>query len=160
MTIDDAKDACRNSESEFTCAVLCSGGCVCTLASIRAGFKMIWGTEICPEHQSCLDKTQQDETTCSCNGNTQQRMWKDLTGAPCLGNTFTNTEKYNAVDNPDYLTSGQPCPNYSRSGNQKGENGETGWMFVQQTKIIIKKQPKIFRLEISDYAIEVKVEVR
>ena len=23
--------------------------------------------------------------------------------------------------NPDYLTSGQPCPNYSLSGNQKGE---------------------------------------
>ena len=45
MTIDDAKDACKNSKSGFTCAVLCSGGCVCTLASIRAGFKMIWGTE-------------------------------------------------------------------------------------------------------------------
>ena len=154
MTIDDAKDACRNSESEFTCAVLCSGGCVCTLASIRAGFKMIWGTEICPEHQSTCSQ-QQEDLICSCNGNTQQRMWEDLTGAPCLGNTFTSTEKYNAVDDPDYLTSGQPCPNYSLSGNRKGEDGETGWMFVQQTKIIIKKQPKIFRLEISDYAIEV-----
>ena len=52
MTIDNAKDACKNSNPGFTCAVLCSGGCVCTLASIRAGFKMIWGTERCPEHQS------------------------------------------------------------------------------------------------------------
>ena len=103
MTIDDAKDACRNSESEFTCAVLCSGGCVCTLASIRAGFKMIWGTEICPEHQSTCSR-QQEDLICSCNGNTQQRMWEDLTGAPCLGNTFTSTEGYNAVDDPDYLT--------------------------------------------------------
>ena len=58
-------------------------------------------------------------------------------------------------DEPDYTTSGQPCPNYSLSGNKKGEDGETGWMFVQQTKIIIKMQPKIFRLEISDNAINV-----
>ena len=75
--------------------------------------------------------------------------------APCLGNTFTNLEKYNAVDEPDYMTSGQPCSNYSLSGNKKGEDGETGWMFVQQTKIIIKMQLKIFRLEISDNAINV-----
>ena len=52
MNIDDARDACKNSNSGFTCAVLCSDGYVCTLTSIRAGFKMFWGTEICPEHQS------------------------------------------------------------------------------------------------------------
>ena len=31
----------------------------------------------------------------------------------------------------------------------------TGWVFVQQTKIIIKMQPKKIRLEISDNAINV-----
>jgi hypothetical protein len=133
MTIDDAKYACRNSDSGFTCAVLCSGGCVCTLASIRAGFKMIWGTEICPDHQSHVTEQVKD-LKCSCNGNTQQHMWEDPTGAPCLGNTFTNLEKYNTVDEPDYMTSGQPCPNYSLSGSKKVEDGETGWMFVQQNK--------------------------
>ena len=83
-------------------------------------------------------------------------MWEDLTGAPCLGNTFTNLEeKYNAVGEPDYMTSSQPCLNYSLSGNKKGEDGETGWMFVQQTKIIMTMQPKEFRLGMSDNAISV-----
>ena len=59
-------------------------------------------------------------------------MWADLTGAPCLGNTFTDTGKYDSVEAPDYMTSGQPCPNYSRSGDHSGEDGEIGWMFVRQ----------------------------
>ena len=63
MTIDDAKDACRNSDYGFTF----SGGCVCTLASIRAGFEIIWGTEICPKHQSHVTE-QEEDLKCSCNG--------------------------------------------------------------------------------------------
>ena len=120
---------------------------------------MMLGTEICPEHQSRVTKQVKD-LKCSCNGKTQQRMWEDLAGAPCLGNPFPNSEKYNAVDEPDYMTSGQRCPNYPLSGNKKGEDGETGWMLVQQTKNIIKMQPNIFRLEISDNAINVNGGVR
>jgi len=82
-------------------------------------------------------------------------MWADLTGASCLGNTFTDTGKYDSVEAPDYMTSGQPCPNYSRSGDHSGEDGETGWMFVRQTEIILKVKPKVFRLEVSDYATQV-----
>jgi site-specific DNA-cytosine methylase len=82
-------------------------------------------------------------------------MWKDLTGAPCLGNTFTDPIKYTSALNPDYLTSGQPCPDYSRSGSQQGYQGDTGWMFVDQTAIILLKKPSIFRLEISDFALQV-----
>jgi hypothetical protein len=33
-------------------------------------------------------------------------------------------------------------------GNKKGEDGETGWMSVQQTTITIRVQSEIFRLEI------------
>ena len=106
--------------------------------------------------KSCHRTSEQvKDLKCSCNGNTQQRMWEDLTGAPCLGNTFTNLEKYNVVDERDYMTSGQPCPKYPLSGNKKGEDGETGWMLVQQTKTVIKMQSKNFRLEISDNAINV-----
>ena len=115
----DATARCKTSNSGFTCAVLNSGGCVCTLASIRAGFKIIWGTEICPQHKN-------SSTACNCGHNTQQQMWANLTGAPCLGNTFTDTGKYESVEAPDYMTSGQPCPNYSRSGDHSGEDGETG----------------------------------
>ncbi len=130
-----------------------TGWCLCTFSAIRAGFSIIWGTEICPKHpesDGCCDS--------ECTDNRQQRMWLDLTGggsilqrevsvlkkgiqhtAVCLGNTFTDTAKYNHVQDPDYLTSGQPCPNYSISGNKLGAQGDTGWMFVAQTDIILLK---------------------
>ena len=82
-------------------------------------------------------------------------MWTNLTGTPCLGNIFTDQDKFNATETPDYLTSGFPCPNYSRSGNHTGGEGSTGWMFVQQAAIILRIKPKTNRLEMSDYAIEV-----
>ena len=82
-------------------------------------------------------------------------MWNDLTGTPCLGNSFTNESKYDAMKTPDCMTSGFPCPNFSRSGDHTGEDGITGWMFVQQARIFIRIQPKTLRMEISDYATEV-----
>jgi site-specific DNA-cytosine methylase len=152
FSIQDAKTACRSDQvsDPFTCAVLCTGGCLCTVSAIRADFKIIWGTEICPKHKT-------DKNNCShdCTENRQQRMWMDLTGAPCLGNTFSNPTKYDSLPTPDYLTSGQPCPDYSRSGSKLGANGKTGWMFVQQTDIILRIKPKIFRLEISDHALHI-----
>jgi site-specific DNA-cytosine methylase len=147
--MDDFKIACHSRDSsKFTCAVLCSGGLICTQAAVRSGFQVIWGTEICHQHPDCGG-------TCNCGRNDQQRMWIDQTGTPCLGNTFTDQHKYNAVETPDYLTSGFTCPNYSRSGNHTGGEGSTGWMFVQQAAIILQLKPKTIRLEMSDYAIEV-----
>jgi site-specific DNA-cytosine methylase len=147
--MDDFKIACHSRDSsKFTCAVLCSGGLICTQAAVRSGFQVIWGTEICPQHPDYGGK-------CNCGSNDQQRMWTDWTGTPCLGNTFTEPQKYNAAETPDYLTSGFPCPNYSRSGNHTGGEGSTGWMFVQQAAIILQIKPKTIRLEMSDYALEV-----
>ena len=54
-----------------------------------------------------------------------------------------------------YIKAGAPCPDYSRSGSKLGEQGETGWMFVQQAEVIVKKRPWAFCLEISDHADEV-----
>ena len=108
LSMDDFKIACHSRDSsKFTCAVLCSGGLICTQAAVRSGFQVIWGTEICPQHPDYGGK-------CNCGSNDQQRMWTDWTGTPCLGNTFTEPQKYNAAETPDYLTSGFPCPNYSR----------------------------------------------
>ena len=50
---------------------------------------------------------------------------------------------------------GQPCIDYANSGACDGDEGETGWMFTEQTTIILQLQPKAFRLEISDNAINV-----
>ena len=79
----------------------------------------------------------------------------DLTGTPCLGNSFKNKSNYDAAETPDYLTTGFPCPDYSRSGDHTGDSGSTGWMFVQQAALILRIKAKTTRLEMSDYAIEV-----
>jgi hypothetical protein len=100
----------KNMEEAFTFAELCSGGCLDTLAAMRVGFVPVWSSEI-------------DEC--------QRRMYEDLTGAKCLGDTFGR--EVAEASRMHYLKSGQPCPNWSRSGNGLGENGDTGWMFVKQT---------------------------
>jgi site-specific DNA-cytosine methylase len=130
--ITDIKNKARNNQARPTVAVLATGGCIDTIAAIKAGFKPIWATEVCPE---------------------RRKMWEDLTGTTCYGDTFK--QDYNQMQRPDYLTSGQPCTDYSRSGSCSGDQGETGWMFTAQTQIIQQLQPKAFRLEISDNIVNV-----
>jgi site-specific DNA-cytosine methylase len=80
-------------------------------------------------------------------------MWEDLTATTCYGDTFK--QDYNQIQKPDYISSGQPCIDYSRSGSQYGDEGETGWMFTSQVQIIMQLQPSAIRLEISDHAVKV-----
>jgi site-specific DNA-cytosine methylase len=128
------KDSVNNNKNMeiFTMADLCSGGCLDTIAAMRVGFKPVWSSEI-------------DQA--------QARMYKDLTGNECLGDTFGAAVKN--ADRVHYIKSGQPCTDWARSGNGKGASGETGWMFVKQTEVILSKMPQAFRLEISDNAVNV-----
>ena len=134
FTIQLAKQ-CNNNVSgdrAFSMAVLCSGGCLDTIAGIRAGFQAKWSTEV---------------------STAQAKMFEDLTGGICHGDTFGK-----AVDKADrvsYMKSGQPCTDYSRAGTATGSNGKTGWMFVAQVDVIMKALPWAVCLEISDYATEV-----
>ena len=80
-------------------------------------------------------------------------MWTDLTDTPSYGDTFKLN--YDTITTPDYLTSGQPCTDYSPPGSQAGEDGETGWMFTAQTAVINKIRPKAFRLEMAEHAINI-----
>ena len=113
-------------------AVLAAGVGVCTYGSVRAGFRPVWCTEICIDAQV---------------------VWSNIYGGQCLGNTFT--VDYSKVERVVYLTSGQPCPDYSRSSSHEGEFGQTGWMFVRQVSKILMVRPVVFRLEISDYVWEI-----
>jgi site-specific DNA-cytosine methylase len=132
-TIDTAKAEARAvNNSEWTVGILCSGGCLDTIAAMRSGFKPIWSSEVDPA---------------------MARMFKDLTGADCLGDTFGHA--MSTATAPRYLKSGQPCSNFSRSGDRLGADGDSGWMFVEQTTVILKLQPWAFTLEISDHATEV-----
>ena len=157
FTVGEARSKCHSSDStiSFTTAILGSGGCVDTLAAIRAGWRPIWGTELCPVHQLAPAQCSSFIRTENCQVNSQQRMWVDLTDSPCLGNTFSDTAKYDRVVKPMNISSGQPCTDYCLGGAQEGSDGPTGWMHVQQCIIILQIRPLSFRLEISDYALSV-----
>ena len=116
----------------FTVAVLCSGGCLDTLAAMRCGVVLIWSTE---------------------TNVAKAAMWCDLTKSVSLGDTFC--EAVLIAERPDYLKSGQPCPDYSFASSQRGEDGATGWMFTKQVEIIKAVLPRCFCLEISDNAVNV-----
>ena len=65
FTIEEAmKESRRFVDDKYSCAVATSGGCLDTLAAIRAGWHVIWGSEI--DH-------------------IQKNMFEDLTSSPCVG---------------------------------------------------------------------------
>ena len=91
--IDWYKKQCRKYMPSYSVGVFSSGGCCDTLAAIRASFTPVWGSEIDP---------------------TMNRMFTDLTAAPCYDNTFTTD--WSQAKNITYLKSGQTCTDYSLSG--------------------------------------------
>ena len=124
LTLIQAKQACRRISNSYSCGVLCSGGCLDTLAAIRSGFVPIWGTEIEP---------------------VMKTMWSDLTGTASLGDTFA--VDWSQQRRPSCIFSGQPCPDFSLSGSKKGVYGSTGWQYVAQCDVILKVHPHSFVLE-------------
>ena len=46
QSIQDIKNTARTDQARPTVAVLATGGCIDTIASVKAGFKPIWATEI------------------------------------------------------------------------------------------------------------------
>ena len=133
LPIETARSFCRSPISTGpTVGVFSSGGCLDTLAAIRSGFKPIWGTEV--------DKR-------------MRTLWGHLTGTPDLGDTFS--VDWESQPTPDLLISGSPCTNFSSSGNQLGDEGDTGWMFVEQARPILQLEPKSFVLEMVANAVHV-----
>ena len=94
---------------KYTVGVFASGGLLDTIASIRAGFRPVWGTEICHRKRT---------------------LWHKLTGTQDLGDTLQVDWSNQTV--PDCLISGMPCTDYSSSGSRTGEDGDTGHLYVDQ----------------------------
>ena len=132
--INDIKRKIRTRTKGYTVATFCSGGCLDTIASAIAGYTPIWGTETCERRRA---------------------LWSDLTNAPDLGDTFDPEIDWESEISPDLLWSGQPCPDHSVMGAQKGVEGTTGWMFVEQWKPILRVQPKSFILEQVDNILKI-----
>ena len=99
---------------------------------MQAGFKAVWASE----------------TSAS-----QARMFENLTGAKCLGDTFG--EQVWSAKRVGCIKSDQSCPDYSRSGSQLGGQGESGWMFIKQVDILLQLRPWAICLEIPDNAVNV-----
>lgn len=132
-TITDYKDMCRHlADDKYSVAIAASGGCLDTLASIRAGLFPVWGSEVDPN---------------------MQRMFKDLTGARSLGDARNINP--NSVRRPKILKSGFPCKSYSRQGNQQGADDPEGQLFTWQGKWIRDIEPDIAVIEQTDNAMEI-----
>ena len=155
FTFEQAKNQCRTSTSNFTIAILQSGGLLCTLGAIRAGWSPIWGTEICPKHMNSPLSCQLIKSTKDCIYNLQQRMWCDLTNTKCYGNTFVNVTQYANLTKPMYVTVSPECIDYSVAGKQAGSDGMTGWQLPDVALVLLEIEPMMLRIENSSNAPQV-----
>ena len=126
------KHTAREHRKAYTVATFCSGGCLDTIAAMKVGFAPIWGTEVCERKRA---------------------LWRDLTGTPDLGDTFT--VDWEGYGRPDLLLSGQPCTDHSSSGKRTGRNGTTGYMYLKQAEPITELQPYSFILEMVDNVLRI-----
>ena len=102
--MDSVKRLARDcSRSQYTAGILASGGCLDTISCILVGFAVLWGTEIDPH---------------------QRAMFTDITSSIALGDTYG--VDWSAQVRVDYISSGQPCDDYSSSGSCQGEDGKMG----------------------------------
>jgi site-specific DNA-cytosine methylase len=152
FTFQDAYDQCHQTHSKFTMVTLQSGGLLCTLAAIRSTWTPIWGTEICQKHINAPVMCQNIEQIKNCDENTQQQMWKHLTGTTCYGNTFTNMTQYSKLERPMYLKVSPECTYYCIGGAQTGSNSLTGWQLPDIAMVILEIEPLVVQIENSSNA--------
>lgn len=130
--IESLKMMTRSRDAAWTFGTFSSGGCLDAIACMKTGMLPLWGTEVCER---------------------KRRAWADLTSTADLGDTYK--VDWTNVPAPDVLWSGQTCVDYSLSGPRTGAEGETGWMFVEQTKPIMQLQPSAVIIEMVANALHI-----
>jgi site-specific DNA-cytosine methylase len=103
---------------------MATGGLGDTLAAIRVGFQPILGTE---------------------TNVVQQEMWEDITSIASKGDVYgldVDRER-----KPMVYGSGMPCQKWCISGDQSGEAGEGGALYIDQAQVILGLDPEVFYLE-------------
>ena len=116
IQIEDMISICKHPrrQDQLTAAILASGGLLDTMAAIRSGFKVIWGSEI-------------DET--------MTKMWDSMTHAVNHGDA--EGIDYSTIEVPDVVFSGMPCPDWTKLGSEYGEEGHSGYLYTKQIKWLI-----------------------
>lgn len=138
LNITKAKRLCRNStEDKYSVAILACGGMLDTLAAIRAGLMPIWGSD---------------------TNEISRQMWANLVGNKCYGDAFGIN--YKTIRRPTILKTGFPCTDYTKIGSNQGIEGENGWQYVKQSKIIKQISPDIAVIEQTDSVTEYPGEVK
>ena len=160
LTLKDVQNLCSDTGNELTVAVLNAGAGLCTYASTRAGFRPLWFSEINDKQAHIVV-----EMT-----NHKAKRLKDTFGGHKprnykrgvkISELFTEiiVGLYKHVLScgmwAAYMTTGMPCPDYTRMGSREGRYGKTGWQFVCQAIVIIVMRPLSFRLEMTDSLWEV-----
>ena len=122
FSIEQAKQLCRTNDTDkYSVGILATGGCLCTLAAIRAGLFPIWGSEI-------HDPTNPWTKLC-------QDMWRDLTGVDSLGDATKIVPEM--IRRPTIVKTGFPCQDHCPLGSQKGESGSKGGNPVSYTHLTL-----------------------
>jgi site-specific DNA-cytosine methylase len=116
IQIEDMINICKHPrrQTQLTAATLASGGLLDTMAAIRSGFKIIWGSEI-------------DET--------MTKMWDSMTHAVNYGDA--EGIDYSTIEVPDVVFSGMPCPDWTNLGSEDGEEGNSGYLYTKQINWLI-----------------------
>ena len=140
-TVEEARQHYASSLPSYTVLELATGGGLDSLAAAYAGFRHLGGTE---DISRVL-------------GAAKARLFEDLTGAPCFGDTRAWKDWVHLISNEvDYMKSGQPCTDYASLGKRQGRHGSKGGdLFLLQLKIIEHLKPKIVRLEMVPTALDV-----
>ena len=140
-TVDRARELLSSNLPSLLAFECATGGCLDSLALAFAGFHHLGGSEDV-KHTLGLFKS---------------KLFEDLTLAPCLGDARDWKEWIHKLPHDlDYYKAGMPCPDYTSLGSKEGIAGKKGGdLFVLQIAIILYLLPKVVRLEIVPFCLEI-----
>ena len=130
FTITDAMEYLRDDSPAFSSAYVGVGAGIGAIGSFKTKkSKPKWSAEVNP---------------------IQQEMWNVLTVVMCLGNFFELDPAF--LPWVYLLTITLPCTDFSTGGSQRGDQGDTGWMYlaVMRQVLAMPKLPEVVEIETAD----------
>lgn len=130
FTITDAMEYLCDDSPAFSSAYVGVGAGIGAIGSFKTKkFKPKWSAEVNP---------------------IQQGMWNVLTAVMCLGNFFELDPAF--LPWVFLLVITLPCTDFSTGGSQRGDQGETGWMYLAAVRQVLAMPtlPEVVEIETAD----------